>query len=196
MLYYFKMMKLVCIKLFILYLCTVNILAATTLYLNPMRSAVGFKTHLLGVKEINAKFLASTVIIDLKDTSTIQQFEMKIDTASLSTGTKYFDRHLKEKKFFNSVINPYIMFVATGPINIKSKVLNGELLINGVRKKVQLPVQFNYIKKESDLKYKLHVRSNGFIIDNDLYNLNWFPFFTSHLELYLNLVTETLNQRN
>ncbi|MDH4392888.1 MAG: YceI family protein [Aquabacterium sp.] len=96
-------------------------LAATTLgaqaqnatyAIDPTHTFVTFEVPHFGVTTNRGRFDKKTGAVQFDKTGKSGKVDLTIETASISTGTAAFDKHLQSKDFFNSAEFPTARFVA------------------------------------------------------------------------------------
>ena len=88
------------------------------------------------------------------------------------------------------------MFVAQGPIPITAESVTGRLQIKGVKKKVTIPVKFEYVQSEFTQKYNLVAQSSGFELSRHDFNVGGWPFIVQDkVTLSIDAVTQNLRKR-
>ncbi len=96
-------------------------LAATTLgaqaqsatyAIDPTHTFVTFEVPHFGVTTNRGRFDKKTGAVQFDKTGKSGKVDLSIETASISTGTAAFDKHLQSKDFFNSAEFPTARFVA------------------------------------------------------------------------------------
>jgi polyisoprenoid-binding protein YceI len=117
---------------------------AGTYALDPAHKRVGFVARHMMVAKVRGQFAEATATIVVGEDPLQSSVTASITTASIETGTVDRDNHLRSGDFFESEKFPTMDFRSTG---IKEHagaefVLDGELTIKGITKKVELTVEF------------------------------------------------------
>jgi polyisoprenoid-binding protein YceI len=87
--------------------------AQTATYaIDPTHTFVTFEIPHFGVTTNRGRFDKKTGSVQLDKAGKTGKVEITIDTASISSGTAAFDKHLQSKDFFNSAEFPTARFVA------------------------------------------------------------------------------------
>ena len=107
--------------------------------LDGAHSKVGFSIAHLVISTVEGRFNSyeGTIVIDKNIAKS--SVEAKINVASIDTGIKDRDDHLKSPDFFDAAKNPSITFKSK-KVSLKDKELtvNGDLSIKGITKAVTL----------------------------------------------------------
>jgi len=113
-----------------------------TYTIDAVHSNVGFKVRHL-VSKVTGRFggVQGKVNIDTKDVSK-SSVDVKIDTATVSTGVEARDNHLKTADFFDVATYPAITFKSTGVKEVSKGMLEvtGAFTMHGVTKTITIPV--------------------------------------------------------
>ena len=148
---------------------------ANTLQVDPTKSHIKFTAkHLLG-GSVEGEFLGYSVMIQLKDTTTIERIEALIDTNSIFTNNKIRDRHLRQPRFLDYKKYDYITFIAQGPIAITDRSIKGLLSIKGVTKEIELPVKFNFLQSKVTGQLVLSSKVENMILNRNDYEVDGLP---------------------
>jgi polyisoprenoid-binding protein YceI len=118
--------------------------APGTYLLDAAHKRVGFVVRHLMVSKVRGAFAEATATITVAEDPLRSSVTASIETASVNTGQKDRDNHLRTGDFFEAEKYPTIEFRSTG---IKSHegnefVLDGELTIKDVTRPVELVVEF------------------------------------------------------
>ncbi|MDX1920961.1 MAG: YceI family protein [Candidatus Caenarcaniphilales bacterium] len=117
---------------------------ADTYKIDETHSTVGFKIKHLGISNVTGKFddFAGNFYFDPKKPEA-SKANAKIKLASVNTGLKQRDEHLKNEDFFNVAKNPEMSFESKSvkKIDENNYDVNGTLTLNGVSKPVVLKVE-------------------------------------------------------
>lgn len=104
---------------------------------DPAHSKVGFEIPHLVISSVEGNFRTFEGTIDLKDKFESSTVSVNVDIASIDTGVKDRDDHLKSPDFFDAAKFPKMTFKSTAlkgtPSNFQ---LTGDLTIHGTKKKV------------------------------------------------------------
>lgn len=131
-------------------------------------------THLL-VSEVDGVFKVynGTVVSTNPDFSDAK-IDFSVDVASINTDNENRDKHLKSDDFFNAEKFPQMKFVSTSfkKVSDKKYVLEGDLTIRDVTKKVKFDVTYGGTVKDPWGNTKAGFKAKGTINRFD-YNLKW-----------------------
>lgn len=131
----------------LLFTTSLSAFAADTFKLDPEHSYVLWHIDHFGFSSPSGKwFVQGSLTLD-KDKPQHDKVDITIDIASLDTGLKELDDHLKGKLFFDSAQYPKATFVSTKvtPTGKKSAKVEGLLTVHGVSKPVTLNVKLNKV---------------------------------------------------
>ncbi|GGK94653.1 YceI family protein [Mangrovihabitans endophyticus] len=115
-----------------------------TYLLDSAHKRVGFVARHLMVSKVRGEFAEATATVTIAEDPLQSAVTAEIQTASVHTGQKDRDNHLRTGDFFEAEKYPTMVYRSTG---IKSHseaefVLDGELTIKDVTKPVELLVEF------------------------------------------------------
>jgi len=115
-----------------------------TWYIDPWHSSVNFVAKRLGLNKVRGRFnrVSGTVqIANPPEQSTVQ---VTIQTASVSTGVRRRDDHLRSADFLDVGTYPEMRFVSTGLERTGDTLwrLSGQLTLHGVTRLVTLDVEW------------------------------------------------------
>jgi len=123
-------------------LTTIPGLEAGTWAIDPAHSEISFTVrHLMSkVRGVFRDFAGTAVVADDALASTASA---TIQLASVDTGTKQRDDHLRSSDFFNVDTQPVMTFVSTElrPVDDGRFVLAGDLTVNGITRSVELALE-------------------------------------------------------
>lgn len=131
----------------LLFFCVLN-WTLTAQDINVSASNVSFKISNFGFNTVKGTFtgMQGTISFDEKNLDS-SNFDVCIDAATVNTGNKKRDSHLKKEDYFGVEEFPKICFRSTAVESTKEGFLaRGELQLHGVSKTVAIP--FTYIKKQ------------------------------------------------
>lgn len=113
--------------------------------IDETHSTVGFKVKHLGISNVTGKFddFAGTFYFNPQKPESSKTIA-KIKLASVNTGSKQRDEHLKNEDFFNVAKNPEMTFESKSvkKIDQNNYDVKGVLSLNGVSKEVNLKVEY------------------------------------------------------
>lgn len=131
-------------------------------------------THLV-VSDVEGNFKAyAGTIQSAKPDFTDAVIDFTVDIASINTDNESRDKHLKSDDFFNAEKYPQMKFKSTSfkKVSGNKYVLEGDLTIRDVTKKVKFDVVFGGIIKDPWGNTKAGFKATGAINRFD-YNLKW-----------------------
>lgn len=141
--------------------------------IDGMHSKVGFEIPHLVISSVEGKFNTFSGTLDLQDKFEKSKTEVSVDVASIDTGVKDRDEHLKSADFFDAAKYPKMTFKSTKvegkPESFK---VTGDLTIHGVTKKVTLEGKFLGKVKDAYGQQKVAFNASGKINRKD-FGLNW-----------------------
>ncbi|MGG5259149.1 YceI family protein [Phycicoccus avicenniae] len=148
---------------------TLTGLSTGTWTIDPTHTEVGFVARHLMVSKVRGSFtdVSGTVVVadELADSTA----EVVIKTASVATGTKDRDDHLRSGDFFDAEAHPDMTFRST---SFDGQTLQGELTIKGVSKPVTLDVEFGGVATDPWGNEKAAFEASG-DIDRTDWGLTW-----------------------
>jgi len=108
---------------------------------NPDHSEILFKTTYLNETEITGRFTRFSGQVDFTGEKPTD-IQLKIDVASIDTGHRIRDGHLRANDFLKAQLHPHILFSSTAvrEVNATTYQAEGELTLRGVKK----PFQINF----------------------------------------------------
>ncbi|SHI58853.1 Polyisoprenoid-binding protein YceI [Malonomonas rubra DSM 5091] len=122
---------------------TSSIAATTSWSIDPAHSSVGFKVKHMMISDVRGSFrdLQGTVSIDESKMEN-SKVEVTIAAASIDTGIKKRDDHLRSADFFDVANYPNLTFTSKRVTDVTKEgfKLVGDLTIHGVTKEVTLAV--------------------------------------------------------
>ena len=119
---------------------------ATAWAVDKSHSSVNFSVTHMMMSETDGKFkLFDGTILSTKEDFTDAQINFTVDVNSVNTEDEKRDGHLKSDDFFNAEKFPQMKFKSTSFKKVEGKkyVLEGELTIRDVTKKVKFDVVYN-----------------------------------------------------
>ena len=156
-------------------LCASLPLFATTLFVDPTKSAIKFSAKQLFGHHVKGEFLGYSVVIKLKDTKTIERIEAVIDSNSIFTDNSIRDRHLRQERFLDYKKYDFITFIAEGPILLSDNVVKGKLTIKGITKEIEFPVLFEFFQSSATGQLVLSSTIDNIFLNRYDYNIKSFP---------------------
>jgi polyisoprenoid-binding protein YceI len=117
---------------------------------NKDHSEIMFEVPYMGVSELTGRFNEFSGSVEYKDDGSIESLIVKIPTASVDTGNKMRDGHLKGNDFFKSNVHPYMTFKSTNVVKVKEDLFkaSGILTIKNISK--PHTVEFSVTKSMKD----------------------------------------------
>jgi polyisoprenoid-binding protein YceI len=120
---------------------------ADTWIFDKAHTEIRFSWDHLGLSRKSGRFLDMTGELEFSPTEPeAGRIDVAIRTASVATGVRELDDHLKSPDFFRAAQHPQITFKSSGVTKTGERTgeVNGELTIAGVTKPVTLDVTWNY----------------------------------------------------
>lgn len=119
--------------------------APTTWSVDPVHSTVLFRIKHLNAAWSHGRFdvMSGSVVLD-REQPAASSIQFTVDAASINTGSKDRDDHLRGPDFFNAKVNPKISFQSTSvAADGKDRFqVTGKLKLNGVEKQITVPAEF------------------------------------------------------
>ncbi|MFA7687485.1 MAG: YceI family protein [Moheibacter sp.] len=128
------------------FVLVMGVLSAQTLTNDPAHSKLGFSANHLTISQVEGNFKDFKVTLNFtKEDLSDAKFTVTAKIASIDTGVEARDNHLKSADFFDAEKYPELKFVSTSfKQTIGSEyVLEGDLTLHGVTKKVKLKAFYN-----------------------------------------------------
>jgi len=115
--------------------------AADSYTIDPNHTYPNFKINHLGFSTLHGRFGKTAGSIRMDRAKGVGAVKVIIDTASVNTGMRKRDDHLRSPDFFNAMEFPEITFQST-KVTYKGEgaVVTGDLTIKGVTRRVTLDV--------------------------------------------------------
>ena len=140
---------------------------------DPGHADVGFVGRHFGLTKIRGRFegVDGTVVVadDVRESS----IEVTIDMASVSSGDRARDDHLRSADFFDVTAHPTATFRSTGiGATGAPGTIDGELTIKGVTRPVRLDVEFVGAATDPWGGERAVFSANG-VIDREDWGLTW-----------------------
>jgi polyisoprenoid-binding protein YceI len=111
---------------------------------DPSHSTVGFVARHLMISKVRGHFRDFSGSIVVADNPLESSVQARVDLASVDTGDRGRDEHLRSADFFTVDRHPQMTFVSTG---VKEDgddyLLFGDLTINGITRQVELSLEFD-----------------------------------------------------
>lgn len=115
---------------------------STTWKLDPAHSELTFKVKHMMISNVNGNFQTFDAEIETEDdTFKKAKVKAKVQTDSVFTNNSDRDQHLKGADFFNVKVYPEMTFEA----NSLNQEITGNLTLNGIKKPINLDVDFGGI---------------------------------------------------
>ena len=166
-------------KLFAIAALAISTLAAqaqTKWDLDKSHTNVRFTVDHLVISEVDGSFKSFDGTLSSKTSSDFSDatINFTVDVASINTDNEKRDEHLKGDDFFNSEKYPKISFKSTSfkKVTDKTYVLEGDLTIRDVTKRVKLPVIYGGTVKDPWGNMKAGFKATG-KINRKEYGLKW-----------------------
>jgi polyisoprenoid-binding protein YceI len=165
--------------------------AQSTWKVDGSHSSLGFSVSHMVVSETEGRFkVYDGTVVSKNDDFTDAQINFTVDAKSIDTDNEKRDEHLRSDDFFNAEKFPNLTFKSTSfkKVSGNKYVLEGELTIRDVTKKVKFDVTYNGQAKSPWGQTAAGFKASGSINRLD-YNLKW----NKALEAGGVLVGETVN---
>lgn len=112
--------------------------------IDPAHSAVGAVAQHLGLSSVRGRFAAFEGRIEVAEPVEASRVTARIEAASIDTGNKMRDDHLRSADFLSADANPYITYegdglTAAGP---DRWTVHGRLTLNGITRPVDLDLTY------------------------------------------------------
>ena len=124
---------------------TTQDVAVQTYSIDPSHSEVGFVARHLGFTKVRGRFetFEGTIRMEPGALDTLEA-EARIEAGSITTNEEKRDAHLRSGDFFLVEEHPQLTFKSTGVRDVSGSnfVLEGDLTIRGVTKRVTLQAEF------------------------------------------------------
>jgi polyisoprenoid-binding protein YceI len=121
---------------------TVNTTLATGAWVgDPVHSDISFKVRHMGVGKVKGTFALASAALTVGDDGRVTAL---IDPASVHTGNRQRDQHIRSADFLDVDKYPQIEFTSTEVRDFDGEtfILVGELTLHGVTRTVQLEAEF------------------------------------------------------
>jgi polyisoprenoid-binding protein YceI len=149
--------------------------AQSTWVADNTHTSVKFGVSHMVISEVEGQFKKfSGKVVSKTDDFSDAAIEFSIDVASINTDNEMRDNHLKSDDFFNAEKYPNITFKSTSfkKVSGNKYVLEGDLTIRDVTKKVKLDVVYNGTVKDMRGTSTAGFKVTGSVNRFD-YNLKW-----------------------
>jgi polyisoprenoid-binding protein YceI len=134
---------------------------------------VGFEVSHMVISKVKGSFQEFDATLQLDSEGKLGAVNATIDVASIDTGVKKRDDHLRNADFFDAEKYPKISFTSAGPRERDGKSwLVGDLTLRGVTKEVALEYEVKGPINDPWGSKKLGVQLTG-QIDRTEYGLTW-----------------------
>ena len=120
---------------------------ADTWVIDKQHSEIRFSWDHLGLSRKSGRFIDFDATLEFAPTDPVGgSVEATIKVASVQTGVKALDDHLKTPDFFNVAAHPTITFRSSGVRKVGERTgeIDGELTILGLTRPVALAVRWNF----------------------------------------------------
>ena len=144
--------------------------------IDPAHSEIQFKVKHLMITTVTGSFQKFEADITAPgDDLSKARVTLRLEAASVTTGSEQRDGHLKSPDFFDIANHPHIVFTSMKAENMDNDgnwTLLGDLTINGITKPVKLDVEFGGVMKDPWSNTKAGISINGKLNRKD-WGLNW-----------------------
>jgi len=121
----------------------ISTLTPGTWTVDPSHSTVGFVARHLMVSKVRGRFTSFTGTVHVPENPLDATLEASVDMASVDTGDAGRDAHLRNADFFDVEVFPTMTLDDTHvKVDGERFVLDGDLTIKGVTRRVQLDLEF------------------------------------------------------
>lgn len=148
-------------------------LVAGTYAIDASHSEVGFVARHAMVTKVRGRFTEVEGTITFADSVEASSATATISAASVTTGSEQRDGHLQSPDFFDVATYPSITFTSTG---VRAEggefVLEGDLTIKDVTKRVTVPVEFEGTATDPFGNQRAGF-SAAFDVDREDWGLTW-----------------------
>lgn len=141
---------------------------------NKDHSEIHFQVPYLNVSEVSGRFTKFSGMMVFDEKKAPKEVTVKIETASIETGNKMRDGHLKGSDFLKSKQFPYIQFVSSSVTALKDNEFKatGELTIKDVTKTASIIFQLTDSVKDTWGYDNKFVKFKS-VVSRKEYNINW-----------------------
>lgn len=143
--------------------------------IDPMHSTIEFKVKHLMITTVTGRFESFTATVEAADdTFANATVSFQADVNSIATGIADRDAHLKSDDFFNAEQFPTLNFTGTSMTSTGTNtfVLEGDLTIRDVTKRVSLNVEFGGVMADPYGNTKAGFEASG-VIKRKEFGLAW-----------------------
>jgi len=150
-------------------------MATTKWTIDPTHSEIGFKVKHMMFTNVSGKFEKyDAEIITEGDSFDNAKVSFSADVNSINTGNADRDNHLRSADFFNGETNGKMTFTSDSFTrkDDENYEMTGDLTLNGITKKVTLPVEFSGMMTDPWGNTKVGLNISGKINRKD-WGINW-----------------------
>ena len=169
--------------------------AQTNWAVDGMHSSVKFSVSHMMISEVEGIFKKfDGAIVSAKPDFTDAKVNFTVDVNSINTDNEMRDKHLKSDDFFNAEKYPNMTFVSTSfkKVNAKSYVLEGNMTIRDVTKKIKYTVTYGGTGKDPYGNVKAGFKATT-KISRKAYGLKWNTLTEAGGAMVGDEITITLN---
>jgi len=128
---------------------TIPALTAGTWAIDPTHSEVSFTVRHLMVSKVRGTFTGFSGAITVNDDPVLSSVEASVDMSSIDTREASRDAHLRSPDFFHTESFPTMTYRSTSvSADGGDYLVDGELTLHGVTRRVQLHVEFNGVSAD------------------------------------------------
>ncbi|HEU4565118.1 MAG TPA: YceI family protein [Gemmatimonadaceae bacterium] len=111
--------------------------------LDTDHSSIDFAVRHMAIATVRGRFRSFEGTVETREDGTIERVEVTIDAASIDTGVKQRDDHLRSPDFLDAASHPTLTYRATRaqPLGGGRHRVEGELTIRGVTQPVPLEIE-------------------------------------------------------
>lgn len=132
--------------------CALPLAAAENYTLDPTHTNITWKASHFGFSSPSGKFgdVTGTLVLDSEKPEN-SKVDVRINTASITTGFPKFDEHLKTADFFNVLKFPEARFTSfkVEKTGADTAIVHGDLTLLGITKRITLNAKLN--KKDTNM---------------------------------------------
>jgi polyisoprenoid-binding protein YceI len=124
--------------------------------INKTETTFYFRVQALGIITVKGTFTEVTGVIDLENHYPEIEVNITVQTASIESGNKKRNQHLKSGDFFDVVKYPEMTFTSNKILERKNGnnyLIEGILSIKDVSKKISVPVQHEGFNENSQIRF-------------------------------------------
>lgn len=148
---------------------------AVTWQINKDHSELLFQVSYLSVSEVTGRFTSFTGQVEFPEKGSVpEKIFISVDTASLDTGNRQRDGHLRTQEFLKSKTNPFMTFESQEITELKAGQLRakGTLTLGGVARPMSIDFSLSDSMKDT-WNYENRFAKFRSTINRKEYGINW-----------------------